>query len=119
MKSKAAPNREKQHGIVYTPTSLADAVASRLVDLVTLERFSGTLVVADPACGDGALLDAFGRAAAERKLTFQLKGFDTDPAAVDAASERLNHWEGSEVIQRDFLEGRGIEPGLFDEIRFH
>jgi adenine-specific DNA-methyltransferase len=116
LKTSSAPAREKQHGIVYTPLALADAVADRLAHFVALDRETARpLVVADPACGDGALLDAFARAATRRSIRIKLKGYDTDPIAIASASERLDRWSGTDLSQRDFLAGRGNARDLFNQ----
>ena len=90
-------NRQKTHGVVYTPRWIADLI----LDAV---GFSGKENgrVADPACGDGAFLvpvaeriiRANNARADKRNLRARLEnavwGFDIDAAALRACGEKLN-----------------------------
>lgn len=69
-------------GAVYTPTVLAEWTAALIRQAATAPVTS----VLDPACGDGALLDA-----ARRELpdVTRLEGFDLSPTAVATAVEAL------------------------------
>src|SRR4051812_48378189 len=78
------PDRRKRHGIHYTPPPLAAFLAGRAA--ATLTGRGPRLRVLDPACGDGELLLA---AAAALGPGAELAGYDTDPAAVAAATARL------------------------------
>ncbi len=78
----------KANGIHYTPPALADFLARVIVERLTDRR--GPLTVLDPACGDGALLEALARALPERsRRRLTLIGFETDPLAIARADERL------------------------------
>lgn len=48
---------KKKYGVVYTPTRLADFVATLLFNIVTEENYSANSIL-DPACGECALLKA-------------------------------------------------------------
>jgi adenine-specific DNA-methyltransferase len=77
--------RRRDLGAVYTPAVLADWVAQQV--LGALDRTSAsTPVVFDPACGDGALLEAVRRRSRGRA---RLYGVDLDPEAVASANRRL------------------------------
>ena len=90
-------NRQKTHGVVYTPRWIADLI----LDAV---GFSGKENgrVADPACGDGAFLvpvaeriiRANNARNNKRNLRARLEnavwGFDIDAAALRACGEKLN-----------------------------
>ena len=69
-------------GTVYTPSKLASWVA----DLLLAELHQHDTVILDPACGDGALLQAVH---AHQRPALQLHGIDIDPAAVQATGTRL------------------------------
>lgn len=109
---KAPTAREKQHGIVYTPEALANAVAERLAAFAVAKK-DEPIVVTDPACGDGSLLEAFARAAGKLGIDVRLQGFDLDNAAIAVAKKRLQQWPDSELFQRDFLNGRTRMQDLF------
>ncbi|GGK34501.1 type II DNA modification methyltransferase [Pilimelia terevasa] len=85
---RAAVTVEKAHGVHYTPPELGRFLAGRLLD-----HFPSTvradLTVLDPACGDGELLLAVGRALHARGGRCRLTGYDRDPAAVALARRRL------------------------------
>lgn len=73
-------------GAVYTPAALADWVAQQVLGAIRPTPSFKVPVVLDPACGDGALLDAVRRRTQGRA---QLFGIDVNPDAVDAANRRL------------------------------
>lgn len=106
----------KAHGIHYTPPELAAFLARNA--LSALEG-DGPLRVLDPACGDGALLEAVAKAS-DNPERLTLIGMDTDSRAVAAASTRLrhlrNHVHAIELREADFLEAVAdqLEPRLLD-----
>lgn len=103
----SAVEQQKFSGATYTPVDFAAFVADHMVQAADLPK-SGKIRVLDPACGDGALLDALIKRLppASRKRVAAV-GYDTDPAAIRIASQRLRqdfpdldlHLE-----QKDFLE---------------
>lgn len=86
-------SHRKQHGVVYTPPS----VARRILDF-TLDDRLADVRVCDPACGDGAILAEFAKRviaglprAAARRILERTAGFDIDPDALAACRDRLAH----------------------------
>jgi len=99
--------QQKSTGATYTPVNFAAFVADHIVQLADLSM-SGKIRVLDPACGDGALLDALiKRLQPSDRNRIEAVGYDTDPKAIRIASRRLRlgfpdldvHLE-----QKDFLE---------------
>lgn len=100
-------DRQKSGGATYTPITFARFVAEQMLQVADLPK-SGKIRVLDPACGDGALLDALIRnlPPASRKRV-EAVGYDTDPEAIRIALQRFQqdfpdldvHLE-----QKDFLE---------------
>lgn len=91
--SPRRPSTAKQHGVHYTPSSLARAVAARLAAAVTSAGRAGSpIVLADPACGEGNLLEALADAlrAGGVDAPLELHALDRDPSAVAAAAARLS-----------------------------
>jgi len=82
-------DRQKSDGATYTPMAFAKFVAEQMLQAAELPK-SGKIRVLDPACGDGALLDAliknlppaFGK-------RVEAVGYDTDPEAIRVAFQRL------------------------------
>ena len=98
---------QKSSGSTYTPTHFAAFVAHQMVKVADLPE-SGKIRVLDPACGDGALLSALIKhLPPSSRERVEMVGYDTDPEAVQFASQRLRqdfpeldvHLE-----QKDFLE---------------
>ena len=87
----AGSGRIKESGIHYTPEELADFLATEALALAK----GDSLRVLDPACGDGALLEAITRASTGQKL--RLYGLDSDPDAIEKAYDRLRHHQGPDV----------------------
>ena len=100
-------DRQKSDGATYTPIAFARFVAEQMLRVADLPK-SGKIRVLDPACGDGALLDALIKhlPAASRKRV-EAVGYDTDPEAIQIASHRLRQdFPDLDVRleQKDFLE---------------
>ncbi|MGW0251808.1 Eco57I restriction-modification methylase domain-containing protein [Nocardia goodfellowii] len=110
----SAARERKRHGRHYTPPALARFLATRLLAHVPP---GDVLRVLDPACGDGELLLAVRREAAERLpgVRLELTGYDLDPAAVELARSRADDqidWHSG-----DFLVAEARLPdGAFDAI---
>ena len=121
--SKAGSTSRKSTGSHYTPTGLAEFVASALIENFapcgSIARF------ADPAVGDGELLAALLRKWPGRATGF---GFDTDASAIACAGQRLRDEFPEVSVQlncADFLDiglagGTGdlfcSEPPQFDVV---
>ena len=100
-------DRQKSDGATYTPIAFARFVAEQMLQAAELPK-SGKIRVLDPACGDGALLDALIKnlPPAFRKRV-EAVGYDTDPEAIRIASQRLRQdFPDLDVRleQKDFLE---------------
>lgn len=100
-------DRQKSDGMTYTPVAFARFVAKQMLQVAELPK-SGKIRVLDPACGDGALLDALiGNLPPVFRKRVEAVGYDTDPAAIRIASQRLqNEFPDLDVRleQKDFLE---------------
>jgi hypothetical protein len=81
---------EKLGGVTYTPNSLADFVASKLVEIFTEFPDGHPLRVLDPAMGDGELLVSLLQQLVDRPgLDITVCGFETDEKALNLATRRL------------------------------
>lgn len=99
--------RQKSSGSTYTPLDFAAFVADQIVQAAVLPK-SGKISVFDPACGDGALLDALiKRLPPLARKRVEVVGYDTDPDAIQIASQRL-HQDFPDLDmrleQKDFLD---------------
>jgi adenine-specific DNA-methyltransferase len=99
--------QQKSSGATYTPVNFAAFVADQMILVATLPK-NGKIRILDPACGDGALLDALIRRmpVAVRKR-IEAIGYDTDPAAIHIAAQRLRQVFPDlnlHLEQKDFLE---------------
>ncbi|HET6402643.1 MAG TPA: N-6 DNA methylase [Candidatus Kapabacteria bacterium] len=92
--------KQKSSGSHYTPSGLADFLASRLVSYLPKD---GSFQILDPACGDGELLSAFATSLNySSRVTSNFVGIDQDVAATE---QTLDRWEGNnlQVWCSDFL----------------
>jgi adenine-specific DNA-methyltransferase len=82
-------DQQKSDGATYTPTAFARFVAEQMLQVAELPK-SGKIRVFDPACGDGALLNALIKNLPPvfRKCV-KVVGYDTNPEAIRLASQRL------------------------------
>ena len=100
-------DRQKSDGATYTPIAFARFVAEQMLQAAELPK-SGKIRVLDPACGDGALLDALiENLPPVFRNRVEAVGYDTDPVAIRIASQRLrNDFPDLDVRleQKDFLE---------------
>lgn len=100
-------DRQKSDGATYTPMAFARFVAEQMLQAAELPK-SGKIRVLDPACGDGALLDALIKSlpSAFRKRV-EVVGYDTDLEAIPVAAQRLRQDFPDlnvRLEQKDFLE---------------
>ncbi|MBI5918555.1 MAG: N-6 DNA methylase [Nitrosomonadales bacterium] len=99
--------QHKSSGATYTPVDFAAFVADQIVQAAELPR-SGKIRVLDPACGDGALLDALiKRLPPSARKRVEVVGYDTDTEAIRVATHRL-HLDFPDLDmrleQKDFLD---------------
>jgi SAM-dependent methyltransferase len=114
----------KRHGKHYTPAPLATFLAERVVSQLQIQRGqnakSGGLRILDPACGDGELLFAVHRVAAQLLpgVSVSLVGYDLDSDALRLASERaVERGVGVDWHEGDFLRAaRELPRGSFDAV---
>ncbi|MEU6861183.1 N-6 DNA methylase [Glycomyces sp. NPDC046736] len=92
---------EKRHGQHYTPTELAQFLATQ--SIAHLPDHDGEFVIVDPACGDAELLLAAAEAlrAGGKVNAIRLIGYDIDAEAVEIARERL----GAAGLEADLIHG--------------
>lgn len=101
----AEPSLRKSKGIHYTPARLASLVADRLVHRANLTP-DEPIRILDPACGDGALLDAFRESLRQTWYgPVTVVGVETDSLAARAAERRLAGWKDADlcILNADFL----------------
>ena len=80
----------KAQGVTYTPKTLADFVARQIVETASDLPTNRPLRILDPAVGHGELLNSLLKHLADRPgLNLEVHGFETDPAALDRATERF------------------------------
>lgn len=81
--------KQKEGGVTYTPELLASFVAGEIVDAFDIPR-EGALRVMDPACGDGALIDALvSKFSPKERKRLEILGLDTDEKALEIAAKKL------------------------------
>lgn len=99
-------DQQKSSGATYTPLEFAAFVANQMVQVAKFPE-NGKIRILDPACGDGALLDALiARLPEAIKRRIEVVGYDTDPVAIEIASRRLRmDFPAVDVSleQKDFL----------------
>lgn len=103
----SAVDEQKYTGATYTPENFAAFVADQMVQVSELPKH-GKIRLLDPAVGDGALLIALIKRLPESaRSRVEAFGYDTDPAAIRVASQRLRRAFPDldmHIVQRDFLE---------------
>ena len=97
----------KNLGAVYTPDLLADWVASELLCRLPQRK---SLLVLDPACGDGALLKSVIRNKA--RSTIRIAGTDIDAQAIKEAKKSLPPGSFLKVVDALQPSGSGSDVEL-------
>ena len=87
-------DEKKFHGVHYTPDSLADFVASRIISNYSLDKRKD-ISIFDPAVGNGELLYALARQLLKKNLAIKIFGHDIDKSAITFASRRLASLQGN------------------------
>jgi adenine-specific DNA-methyltransferase len=99
-----ARRAQKASGVHYTPPVLAEFVARKLAEACQVTNPS----ILDPAIGDGELLLALIRALdTHGKYASAIVGYDTDPAAIEAANHRIATAASASaptIVSMDFLQ---------------
>jgi len=118
----------KQNGVVYTPSNLAQYVADKLTDYFLQDKLSSNKMldrgssaqeiirIIDPACGNGELLIALANALSRRfrkissnvdaKSTFNVQqilcGIDNDPNAIYKSQAKIESLFHRQTDQFEF-----------------
>ena len=103
---------EKAGGATYTPSVLADFVARQIVEAADFSELGDPVHVLDPGLGEGELLLSFLEEITTRhpERSVELHGFETDPDALESATERLQ--ERFPDVPLDFRVGNFLEHVL-------
>ncbi len=107
------PRDRKRLGAWYTPEELVAVLVDQTLERDWVEAIThhGTreIRVLDPACGDGRLLQAVRARLLEWGVSCAAIGVDIDPAATQAARNRL----GSHAV---IIEGDALSPEVHQQI---
>lgn len=109
-------SRQKTTGAHYTPLALGRFVARRILSNLNAGH-PEKLRVLDPACGAGALLEAFESAARDDgRASCEYVGVEADMNALEAARLQLSGIAADRLalVQGNFLEMAGPNHGLTD-----
>ena len=96
----------KETGSHFTPVSLADFIARKLLSEYKIKSNEKSIRVLDPACGDGELLIAIHKVAQEMNYTLELIGVDSNEEALELAKIRLEEFGcvNYKLLNNDFIE---------------
>jgi hypothetical protein len=99
-------NPQKSSGATYTPVDFAMFLSEQMMAVADLPKH-GKIRILDPACGDGALLDALLKCLPLSIIErVEAVGYDTNQAAIEAASHRFQlafPRVSIQLEQKDFL----------------
>lgn len=94
-------NKLKKYGVVYTPKRLADFVASLINEEAKKDNFRIKSII-DPACGEGALIEAASRNLPECKKFY---GIDVDEEVIGFLSkqnkDRITYINNDAILPND------------------
>ena len=79
-------NPNKKYGVVYTPNRLANFIASLIISEADKDNYKIETVL-DPACGEGALLEAMKQLGDN---TVKYYGIDVDKEAISELSQQID-----------------------------
>jgi type I restriction-modification system DNA methylase subunit len=111
----------KNSGATFTPTELADFLASKLFAELN-QKLEASYTILDPACGEGELLSSIAKKfnSQGKNTNINLKGFDTNIDYIISAKSNLTEYNNYniDIQSQDFLETTGtcLEPlNLFNQ----
>ncbi|RAN55763.1 modification methylase [Dolosigranulum pigrum] len=109
----------KETGSHFTPASLADFIANKLLNEYQNSNTNKTIRVLDPACGDGELLISICKIARELKLDLEVIGVDSNEEAIEITRTRLEDlgFNNYKLMNNDFLEivDNYLDLNIFNE----
>ncbi len=100
MAVKEKYTQEKINGAVFTPPELASFLSERL-HFYLKNRNESDLVIWDPACGDGNLIQAALNNFSHPNISFF--GTESDENSLIVAHERFENFKNVKIIDDDFL----------------
>lgn len=112
-------SKKKIEGATFTPRCLADFLSKRMVSYITPNP-EKVLEVNDPACGDGALLEAISKCLDCHKIVYNISGTDKDLDCVKNTKENLLKFLPVNQVcieQKDFIAEK--IGGLFSPIGYN
>lgn len=91
----------KSTGATFTPKSLADFLATRLIKYISAKNVKAL----DPACGEGELLVSMGEKLSEAGIEFTLTGYDESNQYLSITKERILQFGSGKgnLVQGNFL----------------
>lgn len=98
--------KNKKNGVVYTPTEVADYVATEVLKYKKNE-FTNCIEILDPAVGEGELLVSMINAVTAMGLPIKAVGYETDKKVAERTQEKLQKkfpTVSIEIRSKDFLE---------------
>ncbi|MBO8415785.1 MAG: N-6 DNA methylase [Proteobacteria bacterium] len=100
--------KEKNKGIVYTPTVMAHYIADEIISHYPMDKTGQVIKILDPALGEGelalAVITAIKASYTGNKIS--LYGYDIDPLAVEKSKKRIREiFPDVEInfVVKDFL----------------
>ena len=104
----------KNSGITFTPIPLASFLSEKILEYYTVSDNGQSMVITDPACGEGVLLLSIAQQLPSN-LNAQILGYDTNQAFVDKASIEFEKQGivNSKFVCCDFLQESNPNKDLF------
>lgn len=99
-------SKNKENGVFYTPTRMADYVATEMLKYSPINKNRKSISILDPAVGKGELLIAMIKAIFPKKKHIIAVGYETDKAIAKSTQENLQkQFPGIEIDIRhaDFI----------------
>lgn len=111
-------------GAVYTPRFLADYLALKILEIHQRDNSAKSVLICDPACGEGSLLSAIAERCLREKINPSLVGFDIDNDAVNKSVSNLSQYSSVRIQNKNALQpinGKSLLDGwreIQEEIGF-